>query len=189
MTSSHNSAMTYKTSDQEIKFWEWLSSKLPWATVYWLCLALAITRKAASRHSQLILWQEGQFPGTWELVMWNLKYKLLYLCVSSLPCQRIVWEHWLRSSHREGCGDDLLNIVEVHNGHQWYYPGKRLRWLHPIVKTIEEGRMKRHTHTGRTPAGVATHEGSSRLSLEGLFSELTHKYSNLYLIALLVPMV
>ena len=51
-------------------------------------------------------------------------------------------------------------------------PWEETTMVHPVVKTIEEGRMKIHTHTGRTPAGVATQEGSSRLSLEGPFFEM-----------------
>ena len=99
----HSSYQTfYQTSEQEIKFWEWLSSKLPWATEYWLCLALAITRKAASYtcHSQLILWQEGQFPGTWELVMWNLsKQSNTICCIYVLVQKKGLQERALKTLH------------------------------------------------------------------------------------------
>ena len=37
-----------------------------------------------------------------------------------------------------GCGDDLLNVVEVYNGHQWYIPLSS--------DSYEEGRVKTHIH-------------------------------------------
>ena len=71
MTSSHNSAMTYKTSEQEIKFWEWLSSKLPWATVL-IMFGFSHYQESSLTSQPVDFVTRGQFPGTWELVMWYL---------------------------------------------------------------------------------------------------------------------
>ena len=71
-------------------------------------------------------------------------------------------------------------------------PWEEATMVHPVVKTIEEGRTKRHTHTQEGRQLLLQHmKGLQGSLLKALF---LNKYSNLYLIALtrstlLVPMV